>query len=113
MSGYARGDAARSLWQVRMSSFETSGLSVKDFCDGKAFSVASFYQWRKRLEVCNDNGTLVTQPAFRPVQLVGSGDVVSVEFAGIGVLRVPATHLDAVRAVAGELAAASRDSQRC
>jgi hypothetical protein len=112
MSGYARGAAARSLWQERLSSFEASGLSVKKFCEGGDFSVASFYQWRQRL-AAQASGVLVTQPAFRPVQVVGTGDVVSVDFPGIGVLRVSTAQLDAVRAVVRELAAASGTSPRC
>jgi hypothetical protein len=37
------------LWRSRLRRFKTSGLTVMEFCDVEEISVASFYQWRKRL----------------------------------------------------------------
>lgn len=47
MASYQR--RSRSEWQSLMSTFESSGLSVKGFCTTNALSQASFYQWRQRL----------------------------------------------------------------
>jgi hypothetical protein len=37
------------VWRLRLRRFKTSGLTVTEFCDFEEVSVASFYQWRKRL----------------------------------------------------------------
>lgn len=37
------------LWRSRLRRYKTSGLTVTEFCDVEEISVASFYQWRKRL----------------------------------------------------------------
>ena len=36
-------------WRDRIERFAQSGLTVTDFCDRKGYSVASFYQWRRKL----------------------------------------------------------------
>ncbi len=37
------------LWRERLRRFQTSGRAVTKICDDVRISVASFYQWRKRL----------------------------------------------------------------
>ncbi|MDP1870230.1 MAG: hypothetical protein Q8K61_01255 [Gallionella sp.] len=37
-------------WQMLLEVQGSSGLSIKDFCDSQGISVASFYQWRSRLQ---------------------------------------------------------------
>jgi hypothetical protein len=37
-------------WADLISEYENSDLSVKAFCQGKSVGVASFYEWRKRLQ---------------------------------------------------------------
>jgi hypothetical protein len=39
-----------SSWSMLLEVKEWSGLSVKDFCVSQGISVASFYQWRSRLQ---------------------------------------------------------------
>lgn len=108
MSSYLRGEAARLVWEDRLDRYESSGQSVKEFCALEGVSVASLYQWRKRLNASEtDPGKLIPRPAFQAVQLVGNA-VVTVEFPGVGTLKVPSTQLDAVRAVVGELAFAAQ-----
>ncbi|MFZ1135291.1 MAG: hypothetical protein WA447_19795 [Candidatus Binatus sp.] len=36
-------------WRARLRRFETSGSTVVEFCQGESVSIASFYEWRKRL----------------------------------------------------------------
>lgn len=36
-------------WQDRLRRFEDAGLTVAEFCQLEGFSVASFYQWRRKL----------------------------------------------------------------
>lgn len=39
-----------SYWQELLQTHRDSGLSVKEFCAQQNVAVASFYQWRRRLE---------------------------------------------------------------
>ena len=39
----------REFWQGAMDRWQSSGLSVRRFCEGEGFSTASFYGWRRRL----------------------------------------------------------------
>ena len=38
------------MWRERVAEHERSGLSVKEFCNGRGFTAWSFYSWRKRLQ---------------------------------------------------------------
>ena len=37
-------------WRDRLNRFDDSGLTVAEYCKSEGYSVASFYQWRKRLQ---------------------------------------------------------------
>lgn len=52
MSGGARESRAARVgyWQGLMEEHSRSGLAVPAFCKARGLSVASFYQWRKRLQ---------------------------------------------------------------
>jgi hypothetical protein len=39
-----------AAWEARLASFERSQLTVAEFCEVENVSVASFYQWRRKLE---------------------------------------------------------------
>ncbi|MCA9136518.1 MAG: hypothetical protein KDB00_07160, partial [Planctomycetales bacterium] len=54
-------------WRDRMERFEHSGLTVAEFCKTEKYSVASFYQWRRKLanKLAGDARTA----AFVPVEL--------------------------------------------
>ena len=39
-----------ALWGTRLERFEHSQLTVAEFCEVESVSVASFYQWRRKLE---------------------------------------------------------------
>ena len=41
-------------WAERIAEQERSGLSVKQFCKERGFSVYAFYTWRKRLRNNNE-----------------------------------------------------------
>ena len=59
----------RTQWRHRLGRFTRSKSSVAEFCRSEKVSVASFYQWRKKLTEIGlgDQGT--TQPTFLPVQV--------------------------------------------
>lgn len=39
-----------AAWRARLARFEHSQLTVAEFCEVENISVASFYQWRRKLE---------------------------------------------------------------
>jgi len=70
--------ALRSRWQRRLRKFQTFQGSVRRFCDAEGVSVASFYQWRQKLNDDSDATKAGAQTAaedtkaaqFVPLQLV-------------------------------------------
>lgn len=61
MATYQR--RSRSEWQSLISTFESSDLSVKEFCATKLLSQGSFYQWRQQLA---EPSTVETNPLPTP-----------------------------------------------
>lgn len=62
-------------WRDRLERFTHSTLSVAEFCRREKVSVASFYQWRKKLAVTargSQDTTPTTKPTFLPVQVTAS-----------------------------------------
>lgn len=90
-------DSKRQLWERRFRQFENSLLSVTDFCDSVGCSTASFYQWKRRLEV-NDHSAdpvssrkaaflqVQSQPAAAIEIKLHSGIVISVPVEAISTL---------------------------
>jgi len=111
MSKYLRGEAARRVWQERLRKYELSGLSAKDFCALEGISCPSLYQWKKRLGNSSSRAESL-RPQFQPVQIVGES-LTTVEFPGLGTMRIPVGQLDVVRAVVAELVVASREPGSC
>ena len=111
MASFLRGHAARQLWEERLDRLEASGQSVKDFCAAEGLNVASLYQWRRRLR-SGDSKTLVVQPSFRSVGVIGHASL-EVRFDGIGTLEVPTSQHEAIRVVVSELARAVKEVGAC
>jgi len=117
----------RAVWERRLQRFERWTGTVKQFCAEERVSVASLYQWRRKLDRNDQPGSLrgqrgrqrkacsalQTGPAFLPVQVVGSAVVEVFLTKGVR-LSIPVDAIDAlstvVRALAAERAAASEDS---
>ena len=53
-----------SLWKQRMTSFQSSGLSINSWCKENHIAPPTFYYWRARLE----NETVTEQPTFVEVK---------------------------------------------
>ena len=113
MASVLRGEAARQVWEERLQRYERSGVSVKEFCVREGVSCPSFYRWKRRMRNSGSHAKSVksSQPQFQHVQVVGDS-VATVEFPGLGTLRIPAARVDVVRAVVSELVVASRESDR-
>ncbi len=46
-------------WRALLSSWHTSGLTKREFCDHHQTSVSAFYIWAKKLGISLEPGTLV------------------------------------------------------
>lgn len=106
-------DATHELWRKRLQRFARSGHSVVRFCSQEGVSVASFYNWRKKLKA---NGSRRRRPgrraSFQAVTVVPAGPGVSVHLACGTRIEVRAEDLDAVRAVVAEVVRANPGPQR-
>ena len=105
--------STEAMWRDRLARFRDCGLTVKEYCRQEGVSDPSFYQWRQRLDMVppgskrvrrSGNGptkTVNSQP-FVPVKVSSSERVPNLGLAEVelpsGVLiRVPATHAEALR----------------
>jgi hypothetical protein len=114
-----------AVWRERFERLPRSGLTVAQFCARERVSVASFYHWRKKLgQAALRRRVPARRGIFRQVAVVPVPS--SVVPAAPGVAPAPAAsrvsiqlpcgtrievhveHLDAVRAVVGEVARAGR-----
>ena len=66
--------ATRSLWKDRLTRYECSGQSVRDFCLSEGTSLASFYQWRRELQP-QSTAPVPAAPRFQAIQIVPSAAV--------------------------------------
>ena len=63
--GRARDERKERQWRQRISQWQASGISVREFCARNGLATASFYHWRRVLE-----RRATERPAFVPVQVV-------------------------------------------
>ena len=98
-------------WQRRLARFQKSRLTVAPFCQDEGVSVASFYQWRKKLPQLSKPTAEAVRPAasFRPVRLV-TWPSVAVRLPGGTELDVPASDPELLQLALQTLAQV--DSQR-
>lgn len=61
--------ATRSLWKDRLARYECSGQSVREFCLSEGASLASFYQWRRKLQP-QSAAPVPAVPRFQAIQIV-------------------------------------------
>ncbi len=122
-----------AVWRERFERLSRSGLTVARFCARERVSVASFYYWRRKLQQAARRGRMPARPGvFRQVAVVPAppamvspaSAVASAASAGdpgaptVSILlpcgtriELDAEHVDAVRAVVGEVARAYRGSK--
>ena len=105
--------STEAMWRDRLTRFRECDLTVKEYCRQEGVSDPSFYQWRQRLKMVPQESkragrsgnrptkTVKSQP-FVPVKVSSSDGVPNLGLAEVelpsGVrIRVPATHIDALR----------------
>ena len=105
--------AKRDDWRRRLAKFDSSGLTVVEFCRREQVSQASFYYWSKRIgdrdgsetpEIKFDNASLATVPSGERSDWVEIliGDEIRV--------RMPAADPEAVAALVKQLQVAVRSA---
>ena len=105
---------ADAEWRKRFERFRRAGLTVARFCDGERVSVASFYYWQKKLgQTASRRRTRSRPGVFRqvavipaPPAMVPASSRMVIQLPCGTRIEVDAEHLDAVRAVVGEVARA-------
>ncbi len=110
-------------WRKRLGRFSRCGLTVARFCSGERVSVASFYYWRRKLQQAARRGRMPAPPGvFRQIAVVpappamvsaasAGAPAVSIQLPCGTRIEVDAEHVDAVRAVVGEVVRAHRDPE--
>ncbi len=110
-----RTDAGKDAkWRKRLERFTRSRLTVARFCDGERVSVASFYYWRKKLGQTASRRRTRSRPGVfqqvavipAPPAMVPASSRIVIQLPCGTRIEVDAEHLDAVRAVVGEVARA-------
>ena len=97
-----------AVWQQRMATFRSSGLTVAAFCRQEGIAPARFYYWARRVRSAStDDGprrSVKTDPSITSDQ----GDAPSVDlFIGSQVrVRLPASQVELIAAVVSTITAA-------
>ena len=111
-----RFDSKQQLWRNRIADFYRSNprLSVAQFCHASGLSVASFYQWKRKLQhVASDKNPLSTRaaldaglsvPAFLRIDTTPpQATVIELRLpTGISIL-VPLAAIDSLRSIVAHL----------
>jgi hypothetical protein len=106
-----------------MARFRRGTVTVTEFCRREGVSVPSFYEWRKRLERAaprtsrgersrSRSPSKAASSLFVPVH-VASSPVAEIEFPNGVRVRIPATHLEALRVVVLASGDLSREEPSC
>jgi hypothetical protein len=108
--------AKMRVWRERLERFAKSDMKVKQFCTGEGVSVASFYDWRRKLENpsagrdgqedCDLEPSHLsgrTSRVFAPIVVSPVPMPVSIRLPDGVQIDVPSENLAAVRTVIGEL----------
>jgi hypothetical protein len=89
------------LWQQHLDRFQTLGVSVRQYCREHGISEASFYSWRRELELRHQERELQATPSTRLPEFVpvvtaaetespvGGGDFLELEWPSGVKLKVP------------------------
>lgn len=109
-----RGSDAAKVWRERLERFGTLEMKVKEFCVEEDVSVASFYDWRRKLAkpMADRDGQEDGEPSypserpssvFAPIVVGPLPATVSIRLPDGVQIDVPSENLAAVRTVIGEL----------
>jgi hypothetical protein len=126
-----REDSAKmAAWRGRIRRFESSALTVPQFCEREGVSRSAFYIWRKKVKEQTGtgidrgsvDGQTGRQPSFglvkfAPVIVSAAQAAVTMRLPGDVCLELPGDNLAALQAVVAEVmqqaAAAREGAARC
>jgi len=102
-SGRASIVGREQFWREQVRRQQSSGRSVREFCDGAGLSVPSFYWWRREVRIRAARRGTGDRPRFVPVRMTpepAAGAALEVVLGGGRSIRVgsgfDADHLRAV-----------------
>jgi hypothetical protein len=100
---------ARQNWQARIDAQASSGLSIAQFCEQHDCSVASFYQWKRKLAASNasdasdkpQHGAIHPSPfqQLRTKPVLPGPAWIELSLPSGAIVRVPADQLDALELI--------------
>jgi len=99
--------ALRLRWQRRLLKFQTFHGSVQRFCHAEGVSVASFYQWRQKL---NDDFDATTSDAPTAAEDIRAAQFVSLQLVQQTTRHAPPTRAAIVLAGGTRIELPSEDS---
>lgn len=106
----------RQFWRMVLDTFQSSGLSVRRFCQQEGLSEASFYAWRKKLSKAQKSGPGNEQTPPEPESFIqvpvlrSESSCLELVLASGHVLRIPS---DIQRAFLSDVLLAVRQAQLC
>ena len=100
MANRVRSEVKERLWREQVTSWQRSGLSIRQYCQQHQLNEPNFYAWRRELARRDEVGGIATKPVQRakpssvtwmPVTVDPSTvPVVEVQLPTGAILRVPA-----------------------
>lgn len=81
--------ATRRRWVERMGRFQSSTLTVAEFCAAEGVSVPAFYQWKRVLATGDTPVSASSPPTFVPVRIAPANAAVELVLPSGAVLRFP------------------------
>ena len=90
MNAFPNPELARQ-WRERIGRFDDAGTTIAEFCQDEGYSVASFYQWRRRLRqaACGPAGFIAVEvPDNQGVSVAPAN--VEIELPGGAIVRLNA-----------------------
>ena len=106
----------KQFWQMVLETFESSGLSVRQFCRQEGLSEASFYAWRKKLSKSQMSGTGNGQAPPEPASFIqvpviqSESSCLELVLASGHVLRIPS---DVQHAFLTDVLSAVKQAELC
>jgi len=107
--------AKRDDWHRRLAKFDSSGLTVVEFCRREQVSQASFYYWSKRIRDRDGSKTVETKCSDACLTTLPSGernDWVEILIGDSIRVRMPAARPAAVAALIKQLQAAPQTAAK-
>ncbi|TWT92263.1 IS66 family insertion sequence element accessory protein TnpA [Neorhodopirellula pilleata] len=90
MNAFPNPELARQ-WRERIERFDDAGTTIAEFCHAEGYSVASFYQWRRRLRqaACEPAGFIAVEvPDNQELSVVPAN--IEIELPGGAIVRLNA-----------------------